>query len=213
MIRVVLVDDHELVRTGFRMILAQQAGIEVVGEAADGESGLALIRASKPDVAIVDVHMPRLSGIELTDRVRKLKLATRIVVLTMVSEAPFPRRLIEAGASGYLTKGCAADELLRAVRLVADGKRYLSPDIAAALALGQIDGVQQSPFDSLSRRELDVSLMLARGVGMQDIAGHLKLSAKTVATYKYRLFEKLDVDNIVALANLARRHGLLDDPA
>ena len=213
MIRVVLVDDHELVRTGFRMILAQQGGIEIIGEAADGEDGLALIRRLKPDVAIVDVHMPRLSGIELTDRVRRHKLATRVVILSIVSESPFPRRLIEAGASGYLTKGCAADELVRAVRAVADGKRYLSPDIAAALALDQIDGRGASPFDALSARELDVALMLARGHAMQDIASHLKLSAKTVATYKYRLFDKLAIDNPVALASLARRHGLLDETA
>jgi DNA-binding NarL/FixJ family response regulator len=210
MIRVVLVDDHELVRTGFRMILAQQAGIDVIGEAADGEHGLALIRSELPDVALVDVHMPRLSGIELTDRVRKHKLATRIVILSVVSEAPFPRRLIEAGASGYLTKGCAADELVRAVRQVADGRRYLSPDIAEVLALGALDG-GESPFEVLSARELDVAMMLARGQDMQLIADKLKLSAKTVATYKYRLFDKLGVDNPVALAHLAHTHGLLDD--
>jgi two-component system, NarL family, invasion response regulator UvrY len=213
MIRVVLVDDHELVRTGFRMILAQQPDIEVVGEAADGERGLALIRANEPDVAIVDVHMPGLSGIELTDRVRRHKLATRVVILTVVHEAPFPRRLIEAGASGYLTKGCAADELLRAVRQVADGRRYLAPDIAELLALGALDGHSTSPFEQLSARELDVALMLARGQDMQDIAERLKLSAKTVATYKYRLFDKLGIDNTVALAHLAHMHGLIDERA
>ncbi|RYD16768.1 MAG: response regulator [Lysobacteraceae bacterium] len=213
MIRVVLVDDHELVRTGFRMILAQQPDIEVVGEAADGERGLALIRANEPDVAIVDVHMPGLSGIELTDRVRRHKLATRVVILTVVHEAPFPRRLIEAGASGYLTKGCAADELLRAVRQVADGRRYLAPDIAELLALGALDGRSMSPFEHLSARELDVALMLARGQDMQDIAERLKLSAKTVATYKYRLFDKLGIDNTVALAHLAHMHGLIDERA
>jgi DNA-binding NarL/FixJ family response regulator len=211
MIRVVLIDDHELVRTGFRMILAAQPGMEIVGEAADGELGLALIRAEKPDVALVDVHMPRLSGIELTDRVRKHKLATRVVILTVASEAPFPRRLIEAGATGYLTKGCAADELVRAVRQVADGRRYLSPDIAELLALGTLDGRPDSPFESLSARELDVAMMLARGQDMQLIAKKLKLSAKTVATYKYRLFDKLGVDNPVALAHLAHTHGLIDD--
>lgn len=213
MIRVVLIDDHELVRTGFRMILAQQPDIEIVGEAADGERGLALIRANEPDVAVVDVHMPGLSGIELTDRVRRHKLATRVVILTVVHEAPFPRRLIEAGASGYLTKGCAADELLRAVRQVADGRRYLAPDIAELLALGALDGRTVSPFESLSARELDVALMLARGQDMQDIAERLKLSAKTVATYKYRLFDKLGIDNTVALAHLAHMHGLLDERA
>src|SRR5678816_443737 len=116
MIRIVLVDDHELVRTGFRMILSQQPGIEIIGEAADGEQGLALIRKHHPDVALVDVHMPGLSGIELTDRVRKSKLAARIVIHTVAHEARVRRVLIEAGASGYLTNGGAADELVRAVR-------------------------------------------------------------------------------------------------
>lgn len=213
MISVVLVDDHALVRTGFRMILAPQPGIEVVGEAADGEQGLAVIRKLKPDVALVDVHMPNLSGIELTDRVRKHKLDTRIVILTVVNEAPFPKRLIEAGASGYLTKGCGADELVRAVRQVADGRRYLSPDVAEVLALGALDGNKVSPFDGLSTRELDVALMLAQGLDMQHIARQLKLSPKTVATYKYRLFDKLGIDNPVALAHLAHMHGLLDNRA
>jgi DNA-binding NarL/FixJ family response regulator len=185
----------------------------VIGEAADGEAGLALIRRTAPQVALVDVHMPRLSGIELTDRVRRHKLATRVVILTVVSEAPFPRRLIEAGASGYLTKGCAADELVRAVRQVAEGRRYLAPDIAELLALGALDGHAESPFEALSARELDVALMLARGQDMQHIARQLKLSAKTVATYKYRLFDKLGIDNTVALAHLAHMHGVLDDRA
>lgn len=213
MIRVVLVDDHELVRTGFRMILAAQKGIEVIGEAADGEAGLALIRRKKPDIALVDVHMPQLSGIELTDRVRRLKLSTRVVVLTVVNEAPFPKRLITAGASGYLTKGCAAEELVRAVRQVAEGKRYLSPDIAEMLAMNVLDGGPDSPFEALSARELDVALVLAQGHDMQHVAAKFKLSVKTVATYKYRLYEKLGVDNPVALAHLAHLYGVLDDRA
>ncbi len=213
MTRVVLIDDHELVRTGFRMIISQQAGIEIVGEAADGEQGLALIRRLKPDVALVDVHMPGLSGIELTDRIRKHKLDTRVVVLTVVTEAPFPKRLLEAGASGYLTKGCAADELVRAIRQVAEGRRYLSPDVAEMLALSAVGGHAASPFEALSTRELDVALMLAQGRDMQHIAEQLKLSAKTVATYKYRLFDKLGIDNPVALAHLAHLHGLLDNRA
>lgn len=213
MIKVALVDDHELVRTGFRMILAAQPDLEVVGEAADGERGLDLIRRLKPDVALVDVHMPRLTGIELTDRVRRSKLATRIVILTVVNEAPFPKRLIGAGASGYLTKACAADELVRAVRQVADGRRYLSPDVAELLALNALDGNKASPFDGLSARELDVALMLAQGQDMQHIADLLKLSAKTVATYKYRLFDKLGIDNAVTLAHLVHMHGLLDNRA
>jgi DNA-binding NarL/FixJ family response regulator len=210
MIRIVLIDDHELVRTGFRMILAQQPDIEVVGEASDGEHGLALLRKLQPDLALVDVHMPGVSGIEVTERVRKLKLKTRIVIVTMVSEAPFPRRLLEAGASGYITKTCPSSELIRAVRQVYDGRRHLSPAVAEAMALSAIDGSNHSPFETLSARELEVALLLARGQAMTLIAERLNLSAKTVATYKYRLFEKLNIDNSVTLAHLANLHGLLD---
>lgn len=163
MIQVVIVDDHELVRTGYRLIIEQQADIKVVGEAADGEQGLALLRKLEPDVAIVDLHMPGVSGIEVTERVRKLKLKTRIVIVTMVSESPLPRRLLEAGASGYITKSCPAPELMRALRQVADGRRYLAAGIAEAMALDVIDGSRQSPFEQLSSRELEVALMLARG--------------------------------------------------
>jgi DNA-binding NarL/FixJ family response regulator len=207
MIRIVLIDDHTVVRTGLRMILQQQADMEVIGEAEDGEQGLALIKRLVPDIALVDVHMPRFSGVELTERVRRAKLSTRVVILTVAGEAPFPRRLLDAGASAYLTKGCPAEELVKAVRRVADGQRYLGADIAQQLALdGGHDG---SPFATLSARELEVAMMLAQGLTAQIIARRLKLSAKTVATYKYRLFEKLAIDNVVALAHLASVHGLI----
>ncbi len=210
MIHVVLIDDHELVRTGFRMILGQQPDIEIVGEASDGEQGLAMLRRLSPDVALVDVHMPGVSGIEVTERARKLKLATRIVIVSMVSESPFPKRLLEAGASGYLTKTCAGTELVRAVRQVADGRRYLTPAVAEMMALATLGGAPQSPFEALSSRELEVALLLARGQPLQSIAERLSLSPKTVATYKYRLFDKLDIDNSVTLAHLAQVHGLID---
>ncbi len=209
MIRIVLVDDHTLMRTGLRMILEKQADMEVAGEAEDGETGLALIKRTQPDIALVDVHMPGFSGVELTERVRRAKLATRIVILTMAGEAPFPRRLLDAGASAYLTKGCPAEELLKAVRHVADGRRYLGGDIAQQLALDITNGTD-SPFAGLSARELEVAMMLAQGHAAPIIAKRLSLSAKTVATYKYRLFEKLAIDNVVALAHLASVHGLMD---
>ncbi|PZQ10015.1 MAG: DNA-binding response regulator [Rhodanobacter denitrificans] len=213
MIRTVLIDDHELVRTGFRMILAAQPDITVVGEAADGENGLALIRRERPDVALVDVHMPGLSGVELTERVQRAKLPTRIIILSMVSDSPFPRRLLEAGAGGYLTKGCAAEELLRAIRQVATGRRYLAQHVAEQLALNALDGHGSgSPFETLTARELEVAMMLAQGREMREIAQVMNLSAKTVATYKYRLFDKLHIDNTVALAHLAGQHGLIDRP-
>lgn len=210
MIRIVLVDDHTLVRTGLRLILEQQPDMEIAGEADDGERGLALIKRVQPDIALIDVHMPRFSGVEVTERLRRAKLQTRVVILTMAGEAPFPRRLLDAGASGYLTKGCPADELLKAVRQVADGRRYIGSDIAQQMALESMQDTSASPFTELSARELEVAMMLAQGKTGQSIAERLKLSAKTVATYKYRLFEKLGIDNVVALAHLANRHGLTE---
>lgn len=212
MIRIVMMDDHALVRSGLRMILEKQADIEVVGEADDGESGLQLIRKLKPDIALVDLHMPNVNGVEVTERARRSKLDTRIVILTMASDAPFPRRLLEAGASGYLTKGCPADELIKAIRQIADGRRYLSADVAQQLALGNALGSGDSPFDELSTRELEVAMMLAQGMTAKQIGERLKLSEKTVATYKYRLFDKLAIDNVVALAHLATAHGLMEKP-
>jgi DNA-binding NarL/FixJ family response regulator len=207
MIRIVLIDDHTLVRAGLRMILQQQADMEVVGEAEDGEQGLLLIKRLVPDIALVDVHMPRFSGVELTERVRRAKLPTHVMILTVAGDAPFPRRLLDAGASAYLTKGCPAEELVKAVRRVADGQRYLGADIAQQLALER--DRDESPFALLSARELEVAMMLAQGLSVQAIASRLKLSAKTVATYKYRLFEKLAIDNVVALAHLAHVHGIV----
>lgn len=213
MIRIVLVDDHTLVRTGLRLIIDKQPDMEVIAEAEDGEPGLASIKRLNPDVALVDVHMPGVSGIEVTERVRRAKLPTQIVILTMAGEAPFPRRLLEAGASGYLTKGCPAEELVKAIRTVASGRRYLSADVAQQLALESTSNLTASPFEELSARELEVAMMLARGRSMPDIADRLKLSAKTVATYKYRLFEKLNVNNVVTLAHLASMHGLMETGA
>jgi two-component system invasion response regulator UvrY len=210
LIRIVLIDDHGLVRTGLRLILEKQPDMDVVGEADDGHTGLQLIKREKPDVALVDLHMPTVSGIEVTERARRSKLSTQIVILTMAGDAPFPRKLLDAGASGYLTKGCPADELIKAVRQVADGRRYLSGDVAQQLALQNVAGNSSSPFDELSTRELEVAMMLAQGLSATQIADRLKLSAKTIATYKYRLFDKLAIANVVSLAHLAATHGLMD---
>lgn len=209
MLRVVLVDDHELVRSGFALILSGQPDIEVVGEAGNAEDGLRLMKAVKPDVALVDVHMPGMSGIELTERAQRAGLATRIVILTVVQDAKFPRRLLQSGALGYLTKGCPSEELLTAVRTVAQGRRYLDANIAREMALAAVDG-DASPLETLASRELEVALMLARGMPIKDIAERLHLSSKTVSTYKQRIFEKLDITHTIALANLLTAHGLLE---
>jgi DNA-binding NarL/FixJ family response regulator len=211
-INVVLVDDHELVRTGFRMILQRQSDIRVTGEAGSAEEGLRLIRTLTPDIALVDVHMPGMSGIELTERACRSKLSTHIVIVTVVDDARFPKRLLDAGALGYLTKGCTAEELISAVRQVAAGRRYLAPAVAQQLAMAALDG-RSSPFDVLSSRELEVAMMLVRGKPLTVIGEQLNLSPKTVSTYKQRLMEKLRVDHVLGLAQLMTVHGLIDMPS
>lgn len=212
MIRIVMVDDHELVRAGFRLILKEQSDMDVVAEAGDAESGLQLIRKLKPDVALVDVHLPGCSGLELTERIHRSRLPSKVVVLTAIDNARLPQRLLQAGAYGYLTKGCASTELIQAVRAVAADRRYLAPDIAQQLALINLQG-ENSPFDDVSSRELEVALMLVRGEMVKDIAERLHISPKTVSTYKQRLFDKLEIDNTIALAHLVNAYGFSDGDA
>ncbi|MBS0213093.1 MAG: response regulator [Proteobacteria bacterium] len=207
MIRVYLIDDHALVRTGFRLILAGQVDIEVVGEAASGEEGLPAIRKLKPDVVLCDLHLPGMSGLEITERIVRGG-ESRVIVVSVQEDGPMPRRLLEAGASGYLPKACAAEELLRAVREVARGKRYLGVEMAQKMALGGHEG--RTPFDALSPRELEVAMMLCRGIRPDDIARKLSVSPKTVATHKARLLQKLDVGDAMAMARMAAQYGLVE---
>jgi len=211
MIRVYLIDDHELVRTGFKLILMQHVDIEVVGEAGSGEEALAQLRRVKPDVVLCDLHLPGVSGLEVTERIVRGDTGTRVIIVSVQLEGPLPRRLLEAGASGYLGKGCAADELLRAIREVARGKRYLGGEIAQQLALSSLTS-SGSPFDRLSSRELEVVMLLVQGRRMIEIGERLNLSAKTIATHKYNAFDKLGVKDLASLARLALQHGL-SDPA
>ena len=207
-IRVFMVDDHALVRAGMRMILSGETDIEVVGEAESGEAALPLIRRLKPDVVLCDLHLPGVSGLEVTERVVKGKHA-RVIVVSVLEDGPMPRKLIEAGASGYVGKGGDSAELLRAVRDVARGKRYLAAGIAQKLALSGLAGTQ-SPFDELSPRELEIAMLLVQGLRQEDIAKRLSLSPKTVNTHKSRLFGKLRIEDNIALARLASQYGMLD---
>ena len=210
-IRVFLLDDHALVRTGMRLMLSAETDIEVVGEADSGETGLPMIRRLRPDVVLCDLHLPGISGLEITERLVKGDTGCRVIVVSVLEDGPMPRRLIEAGASGYVGKAGDAAELLRAVRDVARGKRYLASGIAQHLALSGVDG-GGSPFDALSPRELEVAMLLVQGLRQEDIARRLSLSAKTVNTHKTRLFEKLEIQDTIALARMASRYGL-SDPA
>jgi len=206
-IRVFVVDDHALVRAGMRMILAGETDIEVVGEADCGEDALPQIRKLVPDVVLCDLHLPGVSGLELTERILKGDHGTRVIVVSVLEDGPMPKRLLEVGASGYVGKGGDASELLRAVREVARGKRYLAISVAQNLALYGIDG-DGSPFDALSARELEVAMLLTQGLRQEDIAKRLCLSAKTINTHKTRLFEKLGIQDNIALARMAGQYGL-----
>lgn len=208
-IRIFLVDDHALVRAGMRMILSGQTDLEVVGEAESGEQALPQIRKLQPDIVLCDLHLPGVSGLEVTERIVKGGYGTRVIVVSVMEDGPVPKRLIEAGACGYVGKGGDATELLRAVREVARGKRYLGSNIAQTLALSGMGG-DGSPFDALSRRELEVALLLTQGLRQDDIARRLSLSAKTINTHKSRLFEKLGIHDSIALARLAGQYGLAD---
>lgn len=208
-IKVFLIDDHALVRTGLKMILAGEVDIEVVGDADNGEDALPQVRRLKPDVVLCDLHLPGLSGLDITERITRSDLATKVIIVSVLEDGPLPKRLLEAGAAGYVGKGGDARELLRAVRDVARGKRYLGSNIAQNLALSSMDG-GNTPFDLLSPRELEVAMLLVQGLRQDDIARRLSLSAKTINTHKSRLFEKIGISDSIALARLASRHGLLD---
>lgn len=208
-IRIFLIDDHALIRTGMRMILAGETDIEVVGEADSGEAGLPLVRKLKPDIVLCDLHLPGLSGLEITERIVRGDQGTRVIVVSVLEDGPLPKRLLEAGASGYVGKAGDATELLRAVRDVARGKRYLGSNIAQNLALSNMGG-GASPFDELSPRELEVAMLLIQGLRQEEIAKRLSLSAKTVNTHKSRLFEKIGVQDNIALARLAAQYGLIE---
>ena len=204
-----MVDDHDLVRMGITRMLADIPDIRVVGEAGSGESALALARELKPDVVLMDLRMPGIGGLEATRKLLRQQPDIRVVAVTICDEDPFPSRLLQAGAAGYLTKGACLDEMVKAIRHVMSGQRYLSTEIAQHLALKPFDSeADRSPFDQLSEREMQIALMIVGCQKIQDISDKLFLSPKTVNTYRYRIFEKLAIHSDVELALLAVRHGV-----
>ena len=211
MIRVLVVDDHDLVRTGITRMLADIDGLQVVGEACTGEEALLKVRELKPDVVLMDVKMPGIGGLEATRKLMRSHPDIKVVAVTVCEDEPFPTRLLQAGAAGYLTKGAALDEMVQAIRLVFAGQRYIDPQIAQQLALKSFQPQNSgSPFDLLSEREIQIALMIANCHKVQNISDKLCLSPKTVNTYRYRIFEKLSITSDVELALLAVRHGMVD---
>lgn len=211
MIRVLVVDDHDLVRTGITRMLADIEGLQVVGEAGSGEESLLKARELKPDVVLMDIKMPGIGGLEATRKLMRSHPEIKVVAVTVCEDDPFPTRLLQAGAAGYLTKGAALAEMVQAIRLVFAGQRYIDPQIAQQMALKAFQPqTGGSPFDLLSEREIQIALMIANCHKVQNISDKLCLSPKTVNTYRYRIFEKLDITSDVELALLAVRHGMVD---
>jgi two-component system invasion response regulator UvrY len=211
MIKLLLVDDHELVRAGLRAILENAGDMQVIGEASDGAEAVKCCRDQFPDVVLMDIRMPEgMGGIEATRRVLRQDPAPKVIVLTSLADDPLPNQLHDAGALGYLTKGCPARELLEAVRTVYRGRPYIDAKLAQRLALGRRDG-PESPFQHLSPREMQVLMMILDGRRNVDIANELNKSQKTVSTHRQRIYAKLGVETDVELTRLALRFGLIVD--
>lgn len=210
MIKVMIVDDHELVRAGISRLLKDESGIEVVAEAESGEQAIKLLKDHKIHVILMDVKMPGIGGLEATKKLMRTNKDLKIIALTMYDEEPLPSKLLQAGAFGYITKGSDISEMVRAIKMVYSGKKYIGPDIAQQMALKRYGDNNENPLDLLSERELQIMLMITSGQKVQDISDKLCLSPKTVNSYRYRLFEKLVVSTDVELTHIAIRHGLVD---
>lgn len=212
MIRVLLADDHAIVRAGLKEILADTGDIEVAGEATNGQEVLARVSAQDFDVAVLDMSMPGRNGIELIKLVKLEKPKLRILILSMHSEAQYAVRALKAGASGYLNKDSAADELVAAIRRIAAGGAYVTPETAERLALGAAPRAEAAAHTLLSDREFQVFRMIARGASVSAIARELSLSVKTISTHKTRIMEKMGLANQAELIRYALEHQLLDEP-
>jgi two-component system invasion response regulator UvrY len=210
MITVLLVDDHEIVRAGVRRLLADVSGVKVIADVASGEEAVKFVREKRPNVVLMDVRMPGIGGLEATRKLLRIDPDIKVIVLTSYNEEPFPSKLVNAGALGYMTKETSVEEMVLAIRTVHAGQKYMSPEIAQQLAFKHLCDATLNPFESLSEREMQVLIMITSGQKVQDISDKLCLSPKTVNTYRYRLFEKLGASSDVDLTHLAIRHGILD---
>ncbi|SHH19319.1 UvrY/SirA/GacA family response regulator transcription factor [Ferrimonas marina] len=209
MINVFLVDDHALVRTGIRRILEDERGIKVVGEAEDGDQAVSWCRKNLVDVVVMDMSMPGIGGLEATRKILHFNPDAKVIILTVHTEEPIPSRVMSAGAAGFLTKNAPPANMVQAIRAVASGQRYIDPVIAQQMALRPFNP-EKNPFDDLSDRELQITMMVTNGQKVSDIAEQLNISPKTVNAYRYRLFEKLKISGDVELTRLAIRYGMLD---
>lgn len=215
-LRIVLVDDHEVVRGGLRLLIESQADMEVIGEASDGQKGLEIIRNRRPDVAIIDITMPNLNGVELTTALKQSPGGARVLILTAHEEQGYLHRLLEAGAAGYVLKRSASHELIRAIRAVAEGQTYLDANVVRDVVGGLVSRSSAgesngSSEESLSDRERQVLRLIAQGYSNKEIAAQLDVSIKSVETYKARSMEKLGLRSRAEIVRYALDRGWLHE--
>jgi two-component system, NarL family, response regulator NreC len=213
-VRVLVADDHKVVRDGLRLLINGQKDLRVVGEAADGKEALEQARALKPDVVVMDLSMPRLNGLQATERLRAEQPAVKVVALTLHEDATYLLQLCQAGAAGYVLKRSAGDDLIQAIRAVAAGELHFDPAVANQALRAQVGEPATRagrPAAELSEREKQVLTLLAWGYSNKETAGHLKLSTKTVETYRLRVAEKLGLRSRTEIVRYALRQGWLNE--
>ena len=210
MINILLTDDHALIRTGIRRLLEDSQQIAIIGEADCGEDAVKLAPELKPDIIFMDVNMPGIGGVEACRRILQRNPKQKIIVLTVHGVQTFPKRMLEIGAKGYLTKECGVEEMLDAIRQVYNGGVYIAASIAQQLALSLLPGSGHNPIDRLSRREFQVMLMISHGLTNAEMSSKLCLSPKTISTYRLRLLEKLGAQNEVDLIKIAVEQGMVE---
>jgi DNA-binding NarL/FixJ family response regulator len=211
MIRVIIADDHHLVRQGIRALLEKANDIQVIAEAADGREAIELVERLAPDVLVMDIAMPRLDGIQATKQIQDLGLATQVVILSMYSDEALVRRVLRNGARGYLLKRSVSEELWLAIRAASRGEIYLSPPISKSVVDGlfRAEVKENSMFDRLTPREREVLQLIAEGHTNKAIAQILKISVKTVEKHRANLMGALNVHDVAGLVRIAIDHGLV----
>ncbi len=210
LIKVLVVDDHALVRIGIRRLLEETDDIQVVAEAENGEDALLCVKKHQPDIILLDLKMPGVDGWEVIRRLKHSVKSIKIIALSSLSMEPLPSKVLQLGAMGYLTKESSLDEMTTAIRRVYRGERYLSSELAQRMAMKGLEPVAESPFTILSAREMQVMLMITSGVTVPEISKRLFLSTKTINCYRYRMFAKLGVKNDVELTRLALQHSIVE---
>lgn len=209
MIRLIVIDDHSLVRQSIRLLLSRTKEIQIVAEASSGAEGILLAREFLPDIALLDLKLPDISGLEVASRLLRLAPPPKILALSAANHNEFPQRMLKAGALGYITKEVGHEELIQAIKTIHKGQPFISSDIASRLALAKIGTTNSEVFSQFTNKEIEVLMLCLRSVPIEDIAKRLHMSPKTVHSYRHHIFNKLGVHNDVGLMTIAIQEGLM----